>query len=196
LQSPGEFQERQLAGAFALRWLHADPTPRLIVDPGLWLIWQNAAAEKLLVDCPDLDARDGQLSVEDRQSNVALSMLVANAAEDVSTCIVPCMDGEGHLLFLARRLSVDGVQRVALCIQRAGNSYQPVYAEFSRTFGLTPTETRIVRMLMSGQTAEVIAERGGGSIGTVRSHIRSIYNKLDVSSREMMFHRLQPFRIA
>lgn len=153
------------------------------------------AAERLLLDCPDLDARDGQLAAEDRQCNIALAELVANADDDISTCTVPCTDGDGHLLFQARRLSADGPGYDALCIQRTGTAHQARYADFSRAFGFTAAEYQIVKMLVSGQTADLIAERSGSSIGTVRSHIRSIYNKMDVSSREMMFHRLQPFRI-
>lgn len=194
-QSPGELEEPVDVGEFALRWLQIDPTPRLIVDPSLWLVWRNLAAEQLLLDCPDLDARDGQLSADDRASNLALTDLVTNASDDMTTCTVPCMDGDGHLLFHARRLSVHDRTRIALCIKRTGSSHRSSYADFSQAFALTASEFQIVKLLVAGQTADAIAVRSGSSIGTVRSHIRSVYNKLDVSSREMMFHRLQPFRI-
>jgi DNA-binding CsgD family transcriptional regulator len=195
LQEPGEPGERLAVDEFALRWLQIDPTPRLIVDSGLWLHWRNEAAERLLHDSPDLEARDGQLAAEDRQGNVALADLVTNAANELSTCTLSCVDGDGHLLIQARLLTVSGSGRVALCIQRTGSKYRSGYADFSGAFGLTAAEAEIAGMLISGQTADSIAEQRAGSVGTVRSHIRSIYHKLDVSSREMMFHRLQAFRI-
>ena len=196
LQQPDELKELTTVSDYALRWLQIDPTPRFIVDPALWLHWRNDAGERLLHGSADLTAREGQLTVENRQSNTALAVLVTNAGAELSTCTFPCMDGDGHLLVQARLLSLDDTGHIALCVQRTGSTYQPRYADFSRAFGLTSAEARIVGLLTSGQTADAIAKHQATSIGTVRSHIRSIYNKLDVSSREMMFHRLQPFRIA
>jgi DNA-binding CsgD family transcriptional regulator len=182
-------------GDYALRWLQIDPMPRLILDSALWLYWRNEAAERLLHDSPDLDARDGQLAAEDRQGNIALAEIVTNATNELSTCTISCMDGDGHLLIQARLLTAEDTRRVALCVQRTGSTHRSSYASFSPAFGLTAAEAEIAGMLISGKTADAIAEQRDGSVGTVRSHIRSIYHKLDVSSREMMFHRLQPFRI-
>lgn len=197
LKRANEISEENLGiSGLALRWLQIDTIPRLIVNGALRVLWRNIAAERLLLDCPDLDARDGHLTAEDRLSNVRLIELVAGADDDVSTCTAPCIDGDGHLLFQARQLSSSDQGRIALCIQRTGSRFDARYADFSRAFGLTASEYQIVKLLTSGHTADSIASREGSSIGTVRSHIRSIYNKLDVSSREMMFHRLQPFRLS
>jgi DNA-binding CsgD family transcriptional regulator len=44
-------------------------------------------------------------------------------------------------------------------------------------FDLTPAEARVARSLASGKTAENIAEDGGVSLNTVRTHVRGVLEK-------------------
>ena len=44
-------------------------------------------------------------------------------------------------------------------------------------FDLTPAEARVARGLASGQTVKAIAEQGGTSANTVRTHLRSVMTK-------------------
>lgn len=182
--------------SFALSWLQSEPMPRMMVDRFGRVMWRNSAAERLLLDCPDLDARDGQLTAEDRASNAQLAAMLANAGDQVKTFSLPCEDGDGHLLFAVRRLSgheADPV--VAITVYRTGSKSAVRYASFRAAFGLTESEHHVALLLVEGRKAEEIAGVTGTSIGTVRSHIRSIYAKTDVSSREGLFRRLSPFRL-
>src|SRR5579875_1191505 len=49
--------------------------------------------------------------------------------------------------------------------------------------GLTPREREVLSLLAQGLSSASIAEKLVISLTTVNSHIRAIYNKLDVSSR-------------
>jgi DNA-binding CsgD family transcriptional regulator len=51
----------------------------------------------------------------------------------------------------------------------------------------------VLLQMIDGRTADEIAGDLAVSVETTRSHIRSIYGKLNVSSREAMFRRIQPF---
>lgn len=62
-------------------------------------------------------------------------------------------------------------------------------------FGLTPSETRIMRGLVDGRRADKLAEELGVSIETVRTHIRRFYNKLGVNSREQMIAKVSAYRV-
>ena len=135
------------------------------------------------------------MAVDGRSETGSLADLVAQAGEEVATLVVPRGNGDGHLLFQARRLHHEGAGSVALCVHQTGTGFEARYADFSRAFGLTSTEYLVVQQLMSGLNAVAIADNVGGSIATVRTHIRNIYHKMDVSSREMLFHRVRPFRI-
>ncbi|MCB9182450.1 MAG: response regulator transcription factor [Flavobacteriales bacterium] len=57
---------------------------------------------------------------------------------------------------------------------------------------LTPKEREIVDGLAAGLMYKEIAEKGGISIGTVRVHIRNIYEKLQVKSRHEAVRKVHP----
>jgi DNA-binding CsgD family transcriptional regulator len=63
--------------------------------------------------------------------------------------------------------------------------------------GLTPRELDVVRLLAQGCTYQRIADRLGISEGTVTSHIKNLYRKLDVhSAAAAVFRALQPDLLA
>jgi DNA-binding NarL/FixJ family response regulator len=49
--------------------------------------------------------------------------------------------------------------------------------------GLTPIDVRLLELLMEGHSYQTSADRMGVTINTVRNHIRSIYEKLQVHSK-------------
>lgn len=70
--------------------------------------------------------------------------------------------------------------------------YQPGVVEIalerlSRSSDLTITERRVLTLLFSGKDYQSIATAVCTSVSTVRSHIRSIYKKLDVSNKGEAF---------
>ncbi len=60
---------------------------------------------------------------------------------------------------------------------------------------LTSTEREIVRLVAKGMTNRDIAKYKHISFHTVKSHLEHIYNKLDVSSRTEMLHRIYGKRV-
>jgi DNA-binding CsgD family transcriptional regulator len=179
----------------AAYWLQQDESARIIVAADGALLWRNFAAEQLLVSCPDLEVHSGFLVVQDSAHQQVLIEFLRRAEAKVTSFCLLCADGDGHLLFHARRLEADA-RAIGLIVQHTGSRFEARYATFQRAFGLTDAEYQVVLMLVEGHTAETVAERSGVSVGTVRSHIRSVYAKLHVSSREQLFYKLRPFRIA
>nr|WP_255325964.1 helix-turn-helix transcriptional regulator [Sphingobium sp. 15-1] len=62
-------------------------------------------------------------------------------------------------------------------------------------YRLTNGEHKILSAMMSGMNAEQISGSLEISLETVRTHIRRIYSKTGVRSREALFAQLQPFKI-
>ncbi len=60
----------------------------------------------------------------------------------------------------------------------------------AKEYGLTPRETEILRYLGRGYSSVYIAEEFVIAESTVRSHVKSIYRKMDVSSRTELFSRI------
>jgi len=66
----------------------------------------------------------------------------------------------------------------------AGRQYIAQYGDvMARIAALTPREREILNGIVSGETAEEMADRFVISLGTVRTHIRSVLAKLGVSSQ-------------
>lgn len=185
-------------GALALDWLALDPQPRLICMRGLVLVWANAAAQQELMD-GEIALQEGAIVTRERAHQAALEAFVHGCDGHLSTLALPCTDGEGHLLLRGRRIEAMGGEdkgdHVGLAFLRSGARFKAAYADLERAFQLTPAEYRVLSRLIEGLTAEGITMAMGLSVETVRSHIRHIYAKMNVASREAMFARIQPFRL-
>lgn len=57
-------------------------------------------------------------------------------------------------------------------------------AQLGKEFFLTQSETAILKMLARGRSARYISEEMGVSFNTVRTHIRHVYEKLGIHSRQ------------
>jgi DNA-binding NarL/FixJ family response regulator len=75
-------------------------------------------------------------------------------------------------------MSPEIARRVVGLFQRSS----PV-ARAATTAGLTPQETRLLALLAEGHGYQSAGDRLGISVNTVRKHIRSLYEKLEVHTR-------------
>jgi DNA-binding CsgD family transcriptional regulator len=180
----------------ALSCLASDRTPRLFVSRRGTVWWANAAARTVLAGSSGLELRESQLLVEDRAHHQAVSEFLASASDGLGTLCVPTGDGDGFWLLIAQPMG-NGADHdsISLVIRRTGSAFEARYGNFRDPFGLTATEYQVALLLIAGRTADEIATKTSTSVGTVRSHIRAMYGKMDVSSREMLFYRIRPFRI-
>lgn len=83
----------------------------------------------------------------------------------------------------------------ALNFFSTGPEHPYLWVDVADVLGLTRAEGGIVQHLVSGKTAEQIAVELDISVETVRTHIRRVYAKLNVRSREQFFSLVSPFRI-
>jgi DNA-binding CsgD family transcriptional regulator len=186
---------RGAESGYALDWLALDKTPFVFLGDRLGVLWSNAAASAELEKRRDVEVRGGALAMTDRGRQAQLEQFLASAnGSGVRTWSVARADGDGHLLFRAQRLG-ESPWRVGLAFYGSGAEFRADYADLGPIFGLTPAETKVLIGLLDGLDAHRIAERDDVSIETTRSHIRAIYLKLDVNSREGLFHRVRPYRL-
>ena len=61
--------------------------------------------------------------------------------------------------------------------------------EIARRFSLTPREEEILGMLLQGRSGPYIAEDLYLSKSTVKTHIRHIYDKIGISSRQQLIDK-------
>ena len=184
-----------LAAALALDWIEHDLMPRVIVADDLAILWSNIAGRSLLAQKRDLEERSGILSTVDRSKQPGLARFVTSAEVAVSSWAFKRSDGDGHLLFRAQRIDWGGGGMFGICFFGSGSEFHVRYADLDTVFGLTPAEHRVLLDMLEGFEADRLSEIHAVSIETTRTHIRNIYAKLQVRSREALFHRLRPYRI-
>lgn len=200
----GEPQDQNLVTAiptpsvqeFALAWLAEDPVCRLLIKENLRVLWSNEAARQFFALETDLELRDGLLVTRNRSHQNGLNLFMAGVGEKLQTHCIPCEDRDGHVLLRGRQISTpNGIRFVGIAFHRSGRNFVARYADLREAFQLTLSEHRVVRQMLDGLTADEISLAQGLSIETVRSHIRNIYTKVGVRSRERLFARLHAYQV-
>lgn len=192
-KSPGPAWE---AAELALALLDQYRRPRLLLGEGLTILWLNRTAERELARRRDIENRGGLLATTDPARQAALSALLDRCEAGLASLCLDAENGDGHVLFRARRLiRKAGALRFGMSFHRSGSEYNPCYVDLDVAFNLTKSETRVLHQLARGLPAEEVAHVLGVSTETARSHIRAIYAKLRVSSREGMFHRISAYQL-
>ena len=90
---------------------------------------------------------------------------------------------EGRTMSLEQVLATKGTAEILAIIPTERSLTPSVQIPFAFPAGLTPREMEVLRLLSQGLTSAQIAEQLVISVVTVNFHVRSIYNKLGVSSR-------------
>lgn len=164
-----------------------------MVDGELRILWSNAPAQTLIGGSLEIETRRGVLSTVDRARQAALRVFILGAGALRSVWSLPQADGSGSLLMTSVRAGKG--DRFGITLRRAGPDYRSYYRELDKAFSLTATEHRVLLLLLAGNEAETVAQLNGVTIATTRSHIRGIYLKLGVNSRERLFALAQAFQI-
>ncbi|OUO87990.1 helix-turn-helix transcriptional regulator [Gordonibacter sp. An230] len=87
-------------------------------------------------------------------------------------------------LFKDRTFSGEGAGRTIPATVAPQVALEERCRQIVETYGLTPRESEILRHLGQGRTVRSISERLVVSENTVKYHVKSIYQKLDVHSRD------------
>ena len=183
------------AAELALAWIEHDLMPRAIVTDDLAILWTNVAARSFLAARRDLEERGGLMCTVDRSKQAALVKFVISSEVAISSWALKRSDGDGHLLFRAQRIDWRGGGMFGVGFFGSGSEFHVRFADVDTVFGLTPAENRVLLDMLEGFDAQRLSEIHAVSIETTRTHIRNIYAKLQVRSREGLFHRLRPYRI-
>ncbi|MES2033626.1 MAG: helix-turn-helix transcriptional regulator [Pseudomonadota bacterium] len=177
------------------RWGRLEARPRVVLGTDLEVIWSNDAAEAAMAQGGDIALVDGRFRLQDANEMAQFRRFIESSTEAVSAwCSIQA--GGGALLFRVWRVEAEGAVSFGVVFHPAGASYAPHWADFSRVFGLTHSEFRVALRLLDGMQIEAVADELGIAPGTARIHVRNLYGKLNVSSREAMFRLLAPFRVA
>lgn len=180
----------------AVSWLEQAVTPLVLLTENQRLIWANASAQELMTRYALRVDALGYVKSDVRETNLKIQSVRRQLYEALqqrgswknSAVIVTFPDIADHRVQLQEMVVRDAVL-IGCSIMRGGQAAQDLTANLAQ-YGLTKTERKVVAMLAQGSTAAEISRANGGSLLTVRTHIKRIYAKMNVNSREKMFARL------
>lgn len=154
----------------------------LLVARDLKLVYANLAGEMLLRSGRPLRLRSGRLS---GPTSLTAALATAAASEPHYPRNrgfgIPAL-GEGgeefvlHVLPLAGLGALQGATAAIFVAPSAVRPVAPLVA-IASLFDLTPTETRVLELLIAGRTNDDIAATLGIAISTVRTHLLRIFEK-------------------
>lgn len=151
----------------------------------------SSMAEALIADDGRLKLREGRLVARGEADTRALAAMVYAAAVSAPSTTPPTptlvlhdlIGGDPLLVEVAPIPGDRGLGVAALVIARSGRGSHDRVARLARAlFDLTPTESQVVAALVAGRSPVVIAQAMGISLGTVRTHIRHVFQKVRVRS--------------
>lgn len=177
-----------------LRWLAEENKARLIVNAALKLIWANRAGQKLLED-GILLKNDGQ-RITATSDELRIKIEQAVKSKTPESTILQQRDEVGNENILVRvKILQEAEDRVYFGLQVLCHALIPDgwLRSLSEHFQLTRKQSEILRHLIAGKSMAETAFAMAISIETARTHVRDVYAKLNVSSREELFARVRPF---
>ena len=177
----------------ALQWLAAESAAKFLVDAELRLLWANPVACAWLEERDCVTLKCEQLWLPNSQAE--LKHLLTNAEEANQGFCAPIEGSSAHVILCAKRVGAVGQPRFGLTGRRTDDIRNSQIFGIAEIFGLTHKEMDVLRLMLAGLTAADIAAQHGNSIETIRTHIRRLYAKLDVNSREGLFTAVRPFLI-
>jgi len=180
---------------WALLWLDRQPIPHVILSEELTILWVNAEARTILTDQRDVHCRDQTFAAVVPEHQQDLHDFLLSSGSSLTSWSMPRSDGDGRVIFRAQRLEEAPSSVIMVSFFGSGSDFRSVYADLDRVFKLTKAQLGTLLDLLGGHDAEMIAQLRNVSVETVRTHIRIIYSKIGVNSREALFHIVQPFRL-
>lgn len=161
------------------------------------LLAESADLVLLDVDLPGTSGPEGAKILRSLEPPPEIVMFTVYADDDkvfTSLCNGACgyllKDTPPDRLLSALREAADGgAPMSALVARKVIGLFRQVVPSPPANHDLTTQEVRLLGLLAQGHSYQASAERLGVSINTVRSHVRSIYDKLHVHSRSAAVHQ-------
>ncbi|WP_405053749.1 helix-turn-helix transcriptional regulator [Sphingobium sp. SJ10-10] len=151
----------------------------------------------LLQHSPDLQEQNDRLFALQPDNQSRLELFVVHAGSGAASSMVILPVREDYLIIRGRLIETSpGSEQIGLIFFSAQHFIDRsiISDDVKDIYRLTNGEHKILNAMMSGMNAEQISRSLEISLETVRTHIRRIYSKIGVRSREALFAQLQPFK--
>lgn len=181
-----------LVTAAALAWIDLDSRCRLITRRNLQMVWINSVAETSLAANGPLEMSDGRVMAANAAQQHTLLDALATVDQQPRSCILKSRDDTEVFALTLQRVTGGADPLVGLSFTSGGHLCETGGQALRDAFQLTRAETRVLILMLNGNMAREVSAALDVGLETVRTHIRQIYAKMGVKSREAMFRRVLP----
>ena len=169
-------------------WPHAVV---FLAPDGSTVFWMNSTTERFLKE-HGATVSGQRILLAQRERQGDLEEFLSTASDEAQSWALNLPGDSDALIFRCRTIGETGYR--VLTIFHPQNP-PTVVPDVRLLFGLTPSEARILHGLVDGRRADDLADDLSVSIETIRTHIRRIYNKLEVNSREQLIAKVCLYRV-
>lgn len=178
----------------------------VFLDEQLRIVGSNSTAQGLVESGTTLSVRAGRIFCVDQFEDAELQAALRRAIGERPNCAstqLKCVSGADLKLYGvadSRPWSVvvspltsqnefhhlAGDARVVLTFSNHAPMVDLNAARVALVFGLTPQETALLAKLASGYPLNLIADETGRSVGTLRTHLKSIFQKTERNTQAQL----------
>jgi DNA-binding CsgD family transcriptional regulator len=173
-------------------WSKLDGRPRLIIKRDGSLVACSESARRILRNSECLTLKRSRIEISHDRDGSKFARIISATPSEAMTLLLRNGEQQEHLIVRAISLEAD---LICISLQRANSDHYVRLPDLGVAFRLTQSEARIVADLYNGMSPQEIAEQNDISIHTVRAHLRRCYDKLNITSREQLWHRLSAYQM-
>lgn len=178
-------------------FLFGESVAKLVTDESGRVVWTSPGADRVTSDNACIGIENGQLYGRTRCSDSVLRELFSSVRivdRPVEKLLATSAEEIPQLFVRAEACRSNGAHLTAFTIRRLDRDVRDI-PDLHRLYGLTKTEQQIVRQMIQGQSVREIAAEMHKSVLTVRTHVKRIYTKLNVGSKEQLFSRVMKLMV-
>jgi len=151
----------------------------------------NLAARRSLDESHPLEISAMQIRSRAAKDAAPLADALLKAEREGRRCLLRLGEGERRANVVVVPLNKNVSQAAVLLVLERGQLCGDLAAQwFALRYGLTPTETEVLKALSAGVRPNFVAERQGVAISTVRTQIQSIRAKSGADSIAELMRQL------
>ncbi len=175
-------------------WLSSGRHARMICDIHQKALWYNQNFVSLCDRTGRFSLLNERFSFVSKADQTRFSDFVSDDAQDDTAFWINNREGNPVIAVQCQRIRLPTTSD-CFGIRLAENDdfLASDHRHFESHFNLTRQETIVCRLMLQGKTVQDIVEIYGKSHDTVRFHVRNIYRKMAISSREELFAKLRHF---
>ncbi len=174
-------------------WFKQNNKPKAILQHDLRIIIASGGFIEVGIAYKAFTIKNGKLDIHNREFRRALDMFTS-AEGDSSDLVFRSNESPSHYVIVTAQKLDFAESAPAIFWEIHGIRHRELaMSSIKSIFKLTEAELVVLHLLYSGHTVHEISQVKSLSVDTIRTHVRQIYVKTDVRTREALMAKLNYF---